>query len=52
MLSIEMNKTIGAIAAYMGDINATSSAFRHIKRMNQQVKEGREISKLFAEGGC
>ena len=52
MLSIEMNKTIGAIAAYMGDINATSAAFRHIKRMNQQVKEGREISKLFAEGGC
>jgi hypothetical protein len=51
-LSIEMNKTIGAIAAYMGDINATSAAFRHIKRMNQQIKQGREISKLFENGGC
>lgn len=51
-LSIEMNKTIGAIAAYMGDINATSTAFRHIKKMNQQIKEGRKLSKLFEGGGC
>lgn len=51
-LSVEMNKTIGAIAAYMGDINATSAAFRHIKRMNQQIKQGREITKLFEGGGC
>lgn len=52
LLSVEMNKTIGAIAAYMGDINATSAAFRHIKRMNQQIKQGREITKLFENGGC
>lgn len=51
-LSVEMNKTIGAIAAYMGDINATSAAFRHIKRMNQQIKQGREVTRLFEGGGC
>lgn len=51
-LAIEMNKTAGAFAAYFGDINATSAAFRHIARMNQQIKQGRRLEKLFENGGC
>lgn len=52
LLSIEMNKTTGAIAAYLGDINATSVAFSHIKKLNADIAKGRELAKLFPDGGC
>lgn len=52
LLSIEMNKTTGAIAAYLGDINATSVAFRHIRKLNADIAKGRTLAKLFPEGGC
>lgn len=51
-LAIEMNKTAAATAAYFGDINATSAAFRQIKRMNDSIKKGRQIDQLFENGGC
>lgn len=51
-LAIEMNKTAAATAAYFGDINATSAAFRQIKRMNESIKQGRRIDQLFENGGC
>lgn len=51
-LAIEMNKTAGAFAAYFGDINATSAAFRQIARMNNSIKQGRRLEKLFENGGC
>ncbi len=52
LLSVEMNKTTGAIAAYLGDINATSVAFAHIKKLNQDIAKGRKLAKLFPDGGC
>jgi hypothetical protein len=51
-LAIEMNKTAAAFAAYFGDINATSAAFRQIRRMNNTIKQGRRLEKLFENGGC
>ncbi len=52
LLSIEMNKTTAAIAAYLGDINATSVAFAHIKKLNSDIAKGRKLAKLFPDGGC
>lgn len=52
LLSIEMNKTSAAIAAYLGDINATSVAFKHIAKLNTDIAKGRKLAKLFPDGGC
>lgn len=52
LLTVELNKTMAKVAAFYGDVNATSNALRHLKKINADIKNGREISAAFATGGC
>lgn len=52
VLTTELNKSMAKVAAFFGDMNATSNALNHYKKINADIKLGREISSIFATGGC
>lgn len=52
VLSTELNKSMAKVAAFFGDMNATSNALNHYKKINADIKLGREISSILATGGC
>lgn len=52
MLTVELNRSMAKVAAFFGDMNATSAALNHYKKINADIKLGRDISAVFANGGC
>lgn len=52
VLTTELNKTMAKVAAFYGDVNATSRALNHYKKINGDIKLGKQISGIFASGGC
>ena len=52
VLTVELNRSMAKVAAFFGDMNATSNALNHYKKINADIKMGRDISAVFANGGC
>lgn len=52
LLTVELNRSMAKVAAFFGDMNATSNALNHYKKINADIKLGRDISSIFANGGC
>lgn len=52
VMTVELNKSMAKIAAFFGDMNATSNALNHYKKLHADIKLGREVSSILATGGC